>query len=107
MLSSPLEEFPEFPAAIATLPLLDVDDALRCLEARLSRLDQALAHLDAELASVPEALPRLFLLEEEYRRALWVAERDWVAGILADLREGRLHWSPEWLAEISAALSSL
>ena len=33
------------------------------------------------------ALPRLFLLEEEYRRAVLQAELDWLRGVIADLRE--------------------
>jgi len=45
----------------------------------------------------------LFLLEEEYRRAVLTAELDWLGGVIADIEKGRLTWSEEWLREIAAA----
>ncbi|MGH3928370.1 MAG: PadR family transcriptional regulator [Pseudonocardiaceae bacterium] len=105
MLSTPRAEFPEFPAAIAYLPLLDIDDALRQLETRRSRLEAALAEQEAGLAAVPDGMPRLFLLEEEYLRAITISELAWVRAVVEDLRAGRLTWSAEWLVTIAAKLS--
>jgi DNA-binding PadR family transcriptional regulator len=102
MLSSPRAEFPEFPAAIAYLALLDPGDAQRQLETRRRRLEEALAAQQAGLAAVPAGLPRLFLLEEEYLRAMTSAELGWVVAVIGDLRAGRITWSPEWLADIAA-----
>jgi hypothetical protein len=48
-------------------------------------------------------LPRLFLLEEEYRHATITAGVGWLRGVIYDLRAGRLTWSWEWLEEIFAA----
>ena len=31
------------------------------------------------------------------------AQLGWVRGVIADLREGRLDWSEEWLRQIAAA----
>ena len=45
----------------------------------------------------------MFLLEEEYRRAVLQAELSWLRGVIADLKKGRLTWSEEWLQEIAAA----
>jgi hypothetical protein len=42
-------------------------------------------------------LPRLSLLEEEYRRAVLQAELAWLRGLIEDPRDGRLIWSEEWL----------
>jgi hypothetical protein len=47
----------------------------------------------------------LFLLEEEYRRAVLTAELSWLRGVIADLQKGELTWSQEWLAEIAAAFA--
>lgn len=105
MLSTPRAEFPEFPAAIAYLPLLDTDDALRQLETRRSRLEEALAEQEAGPAAAPDGMPRLFLLEEEYRRAITSAELMWVSSLVEDLRAGHLSWSAEWLVKIAAKLS--
>lgn len=105
MLASPRPEFPEFPAAVAYLPLLTPEDALRQLELRQLRLTQALAKQKADLAAAPQGLPRLFLLEEEFLRAVTSAELTWVNSIVEDLRSGCVTWSAEWLAEMAAKFS--
>ena len=65
-----------------------------------------LRDVDAALAAAPEGLPRLFLLEEECRKAVVQAELDWVRGVIDDLRTGRLAWSEDWLREIAEAFSN-
>lgn len=105
MLATPRAEFPEFPAGIAYLPLLSPEDALRQLETRQAHLAATLAKQQVELASAPQGLPRLFLLEEEYLRAVTEAELAWVSSVVQDLRAGRLTWSAQWLAEMVAKFS--
>jgi DNA-binding PadR family transcriptional regulator len=92
-------EFPEFIAAVSILFGLEPDDARRQLELRLEKQAAALAGAEAELSGNP-GLPRLFLLEEEYRRALLRAEVDWLRGVIGDLAAGRLTWDEQWLREI-------
>src|SRR5215211_7812241 len=43
MLSTPAQEFPEFPAAVSLLPLLTTEDAVRQMEIREGRLLEQLA----------------------------------------------------------------
>lgn len=105
ILAAPRAEFPEFPAAVAYLPLLAPEDALHQLEARQARLVEALAQQQAALAAAPKGLPRLFLLEEEYIRAVTSTELDWVTSVVEDLRAGRISWSAEWLAAMAARFS--
>jgi DNA-binding PadR family transcriptional regulator len=102
MLSSTGGEFPEFIAAVSILFGLPPEDARRQLELRADRLAAELAETESELRGYPE-LPRLFLLEEEYRRTLLAAELEWVRGVVDDLRDGRLTWSERWLREMAAA----
>jgi DNA-binding PadR family transcriptional regulator len=104
MLSSTGGEFPDFIAAVSILFGLEPEDAQRQLELRAERLEAELAGTEAELAGTP-GLPRLFLLEEEYRRALLQAELSWLRGVVDDLRAGRLTWSEQWLREIGAAFN--
>jgi DNA-binding PadR family transcriptional regulator len=104
MLSSPGGEFPDFIAAVSILFGLEPEDARRQLELRAERLEAELAATVAEIAGVPD-LPRLFLLEEEYRRTVLQAELAWLRGVIEDLRAGRLTWSEEWLREIGAAFN--
>jgi DNA-binding PadR family transcriptional regulator len=101
MLSTTSGEYPEFIAAVSVMMLLEPDDARAQLELRAERLAAALADTESEMASVPD-LPRLFLLEEEYRRAVLETELAWVRGVIADLREGRLTWSQEMQRELAA-----
>ena len=64
MLASPAREFPEFPVAIAHLPLLAPVDALRQLEQRAEALVTDVNQIEEGIAlAEAAALPRLFLLE--------------------------------------------
>jgi DNA-binding PadR family transcriptional regulator len=100
MLSTPRNEFPEFPAALSFVFGLTAEEALAALERRASLLRENLARLDRELAA-ESGPPRLFLLETEYLRAVTAAEISWVDGVVEDLRKGALTWSYEELAEIA------
>ena len=61
-------EYPEFIAAVSILFGLAPDDARAQLELRAESLAAELAETEAQLEGNP-GLPRLFLLEEEYRQA--------------------------------------
>ena len=95
-------EYPEFIAAVSILFGLAPEDARAQLELRAESLAAELAETEAQLEGNP-GLPRLFLLEEEYRRALLQAELSWLRGVIADLHEGRLTWSEQWLREVFIA----
>jgi DNA-binding PadR family transcriptional regulator len=97
MLSTPDEEFPEFPAAVSLIPLLTPDDALHQLEQRASKLQASIDAIDTAIRDFAQGLPRLFLLEEEYMRAMRVTELTWVKTITAELRTGSLTWNNEWV----------
>ncbi len=101
MLSDPGGHYPEFIAALSILFGLPVEDAREQLELRADRLATQLAGTERGLEAAPPGLPRLFLLEEEYRKTMLQAELGWLRGVIADLTEGRLTWSEEWLREIA------
>jgi DNA-binding PadR family transcriptional regulator len=96
-------EYPDFIAAVSILFGLPPDDARAQLEERERRLAAELADTEAALAGPPAGLPRLFLLEEEYRKALLDAQLAWLRGVIADLRDGRLDWNEQWLRDVAAA----
>ena len=102
MLRTTSGEYPDFIAAVSILFGLAPDDARAQLEQRAESVAAELAETEAQLAGNP-GLPRLFLLEEEYRQAVLEAELGWLRAVIADLREGRLTWSEEWLREIAFA----
>jgi DNA-binding PadR family transcriptional regulator len=96
MLSTPAQEFPEFPAAVSLLPLLTPEDALHQLQIREARLTDRIASIAEEIQANAAGLPRLFLLESEYVRTVLEAELNWVRSVIADLLSGRLDWTQEW-----------
>jgi DNA-binding PadR family transcriptional regulator len=102
MLHSPSGDYPEFIAALSILFGLAPEDARAQLERRAERLAAELAETESLIEAVPD-LPRLFLLEEEYRRAVLGAELAWLSGVIADLHDGQLTWSEQWLLEVFAA----
>ena len=106
MLRTTGAEFPEFVVAVSMLFGLDPEDARGQLEVRAEGLAAQLAETEAAVAGAPEGLPRLFMLEEEYRRTMLEAELAWVRGVIDDMREGRLTWSEQWLRDIAAAFDS-
>ncbi len=103
MLSATEGEYPDFIAAMSVMFGLPPAEAQAELERRAEKLAATLAETEAELTAAPPGLPRLFLLEEEYRRAMLGTELGWVRGVIEDLRAGRLTWSEQWLREIAAA----
>jgi DNA-binding PadR family transcriptional regulator len=92
MLSTPAQEYNEFPAALSFLPNVTPADAIVALTSRVGRLADQLTALDAEIAEVAGFLPRLFALESEYKRCLVVAELEYVRHLLDELRVGRVTW---------------
>lgn len=106
MLSDPKNEFPRFPAALAFLPMLSPGQARAALTTRALGLARAVAALGASERDLLErfGMPRLFLLEDEYRRVVLQAELDWVRSLVDDLGTGGLDWDQEWLERWAAGL---
>jgi DNA-binding PadR family transcriptional regulator len=103
MISVPAEEFAELPAALAFLMVLSPEEALRQLETRVVALEQRLAEAEAVTRGVVEGgLPRLFIIEDEYKQAMMGAELAWLRALIADLRSKEITWSLEWLRKIAA-----
>ena len=97
MISTPGDEFLEFPAAISLLPLLTAEDARHQLELREAALVERIAEIDRNIREYAQGLPRLFLLEEELIRTALDAELGWVRGVIADLASGALDWNDDWI----------
>ncbi|MFG2822686.1 PadR family transcriptional regulator [Kitasatospora sp. NPDC048365] len=103
MLAAPRAEYPEFPAALSFTMMLLPQEAEQVLARRAATVREALDRLTAAGEQFP--LPRVTVLEDEYRRAVLVAELAWLDGVLADLRSGELTWDYETLAPLAADTS--
>lgn len=104
ILSTPTREYPDFPAAVSFLALLSPEDALHQFELRAKAIGAELDRIDRGLEDAAQ-VPRLFLLEVEYLRAMQAAELAWVNSVVKDLRAARLTWSEAWLSQVTAELS--
>jgi DNA-binding PadR family transcriptional regulator len=93
-------EFPAFVAAVSMLFALPPDEALEVLEERVGRLTQELEDVERQLDANVD-IPRLFLLEEEYRGVTLRAELAWVRAVCTDIRGGTLTWDEDWIREIA------
>ncbi|MER6951074.1 PadR family transcriptional regulator [Nonomuraea sp. NPDC000554] len=100
-LSTPTRHYPEFPAAIAFIPLLEPAEVLEQLEKRRVKLVSELERVETVLAESAQ-WARLFTLEMEYLRATTAAELGWVESLVGDLRAGSVTWSAEWLAAMAS-----
>ena len=102
MISEPAAEFPDLPAALAFLPVLSPEEALEQIEARIGALDERLVTAQALTKAVrATGLPRLFLIEDEYRNTMTKAELAWLRALAKDLRSKEISWSPEWLRRMA------
>ena len=88
MLSTPATEFPDMPAALASMLILTPEDVAACLTTRRGLVEAEITATEAEMAP----LPRIFVLEDEYTLALRRAEVAWLGSVVEDLRSGALWW---------------
>ncbi|WP_202637745.1 PadR family transcriptional regulator [Bailinhaonella thermotolerans] len=100
-LATPTREYPEFPAAIAFIPLLDPDEVLGRLLERRRKLTDEVARIQSLMAESAE-WGRLFALEMEYLNATTEAELHWVRSVIDDLESGAISWTPEQLAALAS-----
>lgn len=107
MLSTPKQEFLEFPAAISFVALLTPEDVREQLEKRILALEKTLAHIEKQMElATSRGIPRLFLLEVEYQHTVSLAELKWIQSTIQDIQDEKLKWDWEWLREISLYLTS-
>lgn len=92
MLPTPAREFPEFPAALAFIAILAPDEVRALLSTRAEAVAEKAAAIAAQ---APPGMPRLFLIEDEYRLAMLRAEETWLRAVIDDLAAGRFTWDLE------------
>jgi hypothetical protein len=99
LLRAPAKEFTQFEAALSLMACLPPEEVGPLLDERAERLEYELVQGDAihDLAE-KQGVPRLFLVEYEYRRAMRVAELEWVRRLAAEINAGVLPGVAEWRA---------
>ena len=96
LLSQPVNEYPQFGAALAFFAVLDKEEVLRLLKLRSALLDGQITGAEKQLKNFLEmGLPRLFLIEGEYAVAMKQAELEWVRNVIRDIDDGKLWLTKE------------
>src|ERR1700716_720393 len=90
LLEQPVNEYPQFAAALAFFAALDKDEVVRLLRARTALLEGQIAGTEKGLENLKKTLgiPRLFLVEAEYGAAMNRAEVEWVRSLIHDIEDG-------------------
>jgi DNA-binding PadR family transcriptional regulator len=79
-----------FEAALSEAAGLGPDELMSLLAERLAALEAENSAARAELATLVKRMPRLILIEVEYRLAMRLAEAGWVRGVLGEMASGGL-----------------
>jgi DNA-binding PadR family transcriptional regulator len=102
LLSQPVNEYPQFGAALAFFAHLPKDEVVRLLKIRSAMLDGQVAGSERQLKTFMDmGLPRLFLIEGEYSIAMRRAELEWVKNVVHDIEGGKLWLTKEQMEAVS------
>ena len=101
LLSEPVNEYPQFGAALAFFAHLPKDEVVRLLKIRSAMLDGQVAGSERQLKTFMDmGLPRLFLIEGEYSVAMKRAELEWVKNLVHDVEDGKLWLTKEQMEAV-------
>jgi DNA-binding PadR family transcriptional regulator len=88
LIADPQTEHTSFTAGLSVLAALSPEEAADLLRQRLTRLAEQITAQHHERARYAGDIPRLFLVEDEYRTAMLQAEADFVRSLVDELSDG-------------------
>ena len=95
LIAQPEHEYPHFVAALSLIAALPPDQVVPLLRARLEALAGQRAEIQGMIdSSLGQGVPRLFLVEEEYRLALLDTESAFVERFIAEIGDPEAGWGP-------------
>jgi DNA-binding PadR family transcriptional regulator len=95
LIAEPEPEHTRFVAGLSVMAVLPPRDVVELLRRRLQRLTESIDALRAEVAQAAD-VPRLFLIEDEYRIAMTRAEADWTRSLIDELSAGTFPHLDAW-----------
>jgi DNA-binding PadR family transcriptional regulator len=106
LITEPVNEYPQFAAALAFLAVLDKDEVVRLLQLRIAKLEREMAETETMLEQLQKALaiPRLFLIEIEYGVVMNRAELEWIRSLIHDIQEGKVWITHEEMHAVEVRL---
>jgi DNA-binding PadR family transcriptional regulator len=108
LLAQPVNEYPQFAAALAFFAALDKEEVVRLLQVRATMLESRIAETEMGLEHWTNAMgiPRLFLVEAEYVAAMNRAELEWVGNLIRDIQGGTLWITHDEMKAVDARLGN-
>ena len=97
LVAEPQQEYPHFVAALSMIAALPPGEVVALLRERLARLHEARAEIRSLIdTTLANGVPELFLVEEQYRLALLVAETEFVEEFIGKITSPQTGWGAEW-----------
>ena len=96
LIADPQPEHTRFVAGLSVLAALTPRDVIDVLRQRFDRLSESITEQRATLTAAGALVPRLFLIEDEYRIAMTEAESDWTRTLLDELSAGTFPHLDAW-----------
>jgi DNA-binding PadR family transcriptional regulator len=108
LLAQPVNEYPQFAAALAFFAALDKEEVVRLLQVRATMLESQIAETEMGLEHWTKemGIPRLFLVEAEYGAAMNRAELEWVRNLIRDIQGGTLWITHDEMKAVDARLGN-
>ena len=95
LIAEPEAEHTRFIAGLSVLAVLSPHEVIELLRRRVDRLTETIDALRRQLEQASD-VPRLFLIEDEYRIAMTEAEIDWTRSLLAEISTGTFPHLDAW-----------
>jgi len=96
LIAEPRAENTRFVAGLSVLAALAPRDVIDVLRQRVERLTESISTQRAQLTEASAVVPRLFLIEDEYRISITEAEADWTRSLLDELAGGTFPHLDAW-----------
>ena len=97
LVSTPVNDYPGFEAALTFLPALPPDDVVELLNERAGRLEFELAQIASSRELIEKrGLPRLFWVELEFHKVLREAELGYILELVREIETGTLDGLKWW-----------
>lgn len=104
LLSEVGEERPRFVAGLSVMSILTPSEVVEFLQMRRVQLERSVGQRRGELETFGKTVPRLFLIEDEFRLAQLESELAWVSGLIGELENGTFPGVEEWAQRQAAPI---
>jgi DNA-binding PadR family transcriptional regulator len=97
LLRTPMKEWPQYEAGLTLMGGLPPSDVVALLEERCHKLSFELARLRSNIdVATREGVPRVFLIEVEYERAMLETDLEFSRKLARDIASGSLDGLEQW-----------